>query len=361
MDQKLIDKIEKRKIEETLRSLSCFSDKIDFYSNDYLSASKIPTDNISNIFGSTGSRLISGNSIEAENCETFLADFFNAASALVFNSGYDANVGFFSAIPQRGDTVIYDEHIHASVRDGISLSKADSFSFSHNSVDDLKKKILKSKGTVYVAIEGLYSMDGDIAPLKEIVSVSKEFGAYLIIDEAHSAGVFGESGKGLLNELDLEIDIFARLITFGKAFGAHGGCILGSKILKEYLLNFARSFIFTTALPPKEYFRIENIVGSKSLNEERKLLVQNVKLFRETCQGINLISDERSPIQMLRIGSIEETKRIAEIVLKKGFDVKAIFSPTVKKGSESIRICIHSHNTEKEIRELVVVISDSLL
>jgi 8-amino-7-oxononanoate synthase len=331
------------------RSLSLFQGLVDFYSNDYLGLSTVlfPERKIQK-YGSTGSRLLSGNSIEGEDCELFLSRFFQSESALVFNSGYDANVGFFSSIPQKGDTVIYDSLIHASVRDGIRLSYADSFSFRHNDTADLEQKIKRGKGTIFVAIESLYSMDGDLAPTQEIVKICKENNALLIVDEAHAIGVLGEEGKGLTKN----DEVFARLITFGKAFGAHGAAILCSKIVKDFLINFARSFIYTTALPPESYLRIKEVVGCKEQVTLRSKLHDNITLFRNTLYK-ELISDSSSPIQIVSCPGIENAKRLSLKIQEERFAVKPILSPTVSLGSERIRICLHSFNTEEQINALV--------
>jgi 8-amino-7-oxononanoate synthase len=350
MDQKLIDKLILRKSEGTLRSLSCFEGFIDFYSNDYLGLAKDSAEvSISNHSGGTGSRLISGNSKEAENCESIVAHFFNAEAALVYNSGYDANVGLFSALLQRGDTILYDADIHASVRDGIRLSLATAYSFTHNSLVDLRLKLEKAKGTIYIAVESLYSMNGDVAPLKEITEIAKEFNAYLIVDEAHSGGVFGTSGRGLVEELKLENDVFARLITFGKAYGYHGAAVLGSQQLKEFLINFSRSFIYTTALPPEAYNQIQARVTKNSIREYQNRLASNIALFRAETIQLSIQSDVKSPIQMFRIGSIEKTKKLAQELQNAKMAVKPIYSPTIKRGEESIRICIHASNSTDEI------------
>jgi 8-amino-7-oxononanoate synthase len=359
MDQKLIDKLSKRNQEGTKRSLSFFEDGIDFYSNDYLGLARqsiLP--NIKNYFGSTGSRLISGNSKEAINCEEYLANFFQVEKALVFNSGYDANLGFFGAVPQRGDTIIYDEHIHASVRDGIRLSFADSFSFEHNSISDLERKIRRSKGTVYVAIESLYSMGGDFSPLKEIAKICSEKNAYLVVDEAHACGVFGEEGRGLVEKLNLVDQIFARIVTFGKAYGFHGACVLGQTKLIEFLVNYARSFIYTTALPPKDYNQIKENVEFTKDEDLRRHLQDNIYDFVNQLKIKGLISERISPIQMIQIGSVEKCKSVAENLFKNGIKVKPIYSPTVGVGNESIRICIHSFNTKEEIENLCSILNN---
>lgn len=352
MDSKLTDKLNKRKIEGTLRSLSFFDGMIDFCSNDYLGLSKIETSNISNNHGSTGSRLISGNSIEAENCESFLSSFFNVDASLVFNSGYDANIGFFSTVPQRGDVILYDEKIHASVRDGIRLSFAKSFSFEHNSIEDLASKLRQINGVVYIAIESLYSMDGDLAPIEEIAELAEKFGTYLIVDEAHACGIMGQNGKGIVDHLSLNSRVFARVITFGKAYGSHGAAILGSLKLKEFLINFARSFIYTTALSPNSYARIIQMVERRESEVEQKKLQENILLFRSLMDVNSIYSNEISPIQMIRIGDVLKTKNLALVLQQNLFAVKAIYSPTVKRGEEGIRICIHSFNTNEEIRSL---------
>lgn len=351
MDQKLLNKIAKRRQEGTLRSLSSFNDYIDFFSNDYLGLSRVEIPMDENRFGATGSRLISGTSSEVLQAEESLAQFFKVEAGLIFNSGYDANIGFFSAVPQRGDLILYDEFIHASVRDGMRLSFATSNSFRHNDLLDLEAQLKKSKSTVYVAVESVYSMDGDIAPLKEIVCLCERYSAYLIVDEAHSAGVFGKEGRGLADELDIVDNIFARLITFGKAFGSHGAMILCTSELKEYLYNFSRSFIYTTALPPSSYVRMEFIAEYSGVPSRIIQLQENIAFFRNTLKNLKLVSDERSPIQIIE-GEIESIKTLEAKLLKRNIAVKAIYSPSVPIGKERLRICIHSFNTKEEIKFL---------
>jgi 8-amino-7-oxononanoate synthase len=352
MDQKLRNKIAKRKEEGTLRSLSSFNDHVDFFSNDYLGLSRVEIPMEETFFGGTGARLISGTKQSTLTAEQELAAFFGAENSIMFNSGYDANLGFFSAVPQRGDTIVYDELIHASVRDGIRLGFASSVSFRHNDVIDLEQKIKQSKGSVYVAVEALYSMDGDIALLIDITTVTRRLGAYLIVDEAHSTGVFGDKGKGLVNAMKLEEFVFARLVTFGKAYGSHGGLILGSKELIEFITNFARSFIYTTALPPAAYIRAGLIVHYPDINERRNELLENIAFFRSFFSADELHSDDKSPIQILQVGQFDKIKKSSEELLKNQIAVKPIFSPTVPSGQERLRICLHSFNSKKEIEKL---------
>ncbi len=361
MDRKLQIKLDKRIDEGTLRSLSSFDGYIDFCSNDYLGYTRIslPAEQI-NRFGSTGSRLISGTSEDALVTEEFLANFFDSKAALVYNSGYDANLGFFSSVPQKGDVVLYDEYIHASIRDGLRLSFAQSFSFKHNDLNDLKQKISNSTGTKYVVIESIYSMDGDIAPLKEIAEICSENNVYLIVDEAHACGVFGESGKGLVSYLGLENEVLARIVTFGKAYGAHGASVLCDKDLKDYLVNFSRSFIYTTALPPEAYQRIKAMVGHVGLQDRQKRLHEVIRYFRNKIQDFEINSDPQSPIQLIRIGDINTTKRVAEQFQQSKIAIKPIFSPTVPVGREGLRICLHSFNTFEEIDLLIEMLHCNL-
>ncbi len=346
--------------EGTLRSLSSFEKYIDFYSNDYLGFSKIKFENLEcQMFGSTGSRLISGSSSEAFETETFLANHFKSESALVFNSGYDANLGFFSSVPQKGDTVFYDEFIHASVRDGIRLSFAKNSSFKHNNIIDLEEKLKKVEGVKYVVVESLYSMDGDIAPLVELACLCERLNVYLIVDEAHSCGVFGSDGKGLVVKLGLEKSVFARIVTFGKAYGSHGACVLSNENLKSFLINFSRSFIYTTALPPESFSRIKFMVGHSEINQRKTDLRNVIHYFRDSIRDINCVSDRKSPIQLLKIGNIEKTISISNKLQDNQMAVKPIFSPTVPVGNEGVRICLHSFNTTSEIDLLVRILNES--
>ncbi len=336
------------------RSLSLFSDHIDFYSNDYLGLSKLSLNELPSSYGSTGSRLLSGNSIEAIETETYISDFFGSEKALIFNSGYDANVGFFSSVPQKGEYILYDEYIHASIRDGIRLSNATSFSFKHNRIDDLEKKIKNLKGTLFVVVESIYSMHGDFAPLEELFQLSEKYQIKIIIDEAHSVGISGINGKGLSFNHRTNPALFARIITFSKAYGAVGGAVLGKNKLIEFLINFSRSFIYTTALPPFLYKRIKHSIElSLNLPELNQQLLNNIKLFQNLR---NKKINNFSPIQTLVIGDLDLTIEISKVLQSKKIAVKPILPPTVKSGEERIRICMHSFNTTEEIHELNQII-----
>ncbi len=350
MDEKLHKKLEDRGSKGTLRSLSSFDGAIDFISNDYLGLSSFKVE--SDLSGSTGSRLISGNSVVVESVEASLASFYNYQSALCFNSGYDANLGIMSAIPQKGDIVLYDEYIHASVRDGVRLSHAKSYSFRHNDVEDLQRLLGKySVQTCYVVIESLYSMHGDIAPLCEIAKSVEEAKAYLIVDEAHAGGIFGDSGRGLTDEFGIDKSVFIKLITYGKAYGGHGACVLAEDQVRDYLINFCRPFIYSTALPESSYVRMES-VSNMDITSQREKLFENINYFVSKTVDMERLSDPRSPIQIIR-GEKDQLIRQVENLARVNIATKAIFNPTVPEGQECLRICLHSFNSQEEIDLLI--------
>ena len=356
IEDKIRGKLANRKETNSLRFLRTESNLIDFCSNDYLGFAKNLPVQVCKDQGATGSRLISGNSEQFERIENKIAAFHNAPAGLIFNSGYDANIGLFSCIADKGDTIIYDQNIHASIRDGIRLSNARSFSFEHNNIQALEKKLQQADGHILVAIESVYSMDGDEAPLKEIIGVSEKYKADIILDEAHTTGVTGKNGEGLAQSLNLEVKIFARVHTFGKAMGCHGAIVLGSEDLRQYLINFARSFIYTTALSKQSLNTIESAYDKlKESGDRIEKLNQNILLFQSLLSKklqSKLISSS-SPIQCILIPENETVKKVETGLQKKGLNIRAIMHPTVEKGKERIRICIHSFNSEKEIKMCV--------
>lgn len=368
---KLLDKLEGRRLSGSLRSLPTQTDLIDFSSNDYLGFSrnehlfdlvmkKLKSGQIHN--GSTGSRLLSGNFAFHETLEAELAEFFKVEGALLFNSGYDANIGFLSSVPQRGDRIFYDEFSHASIRDGIRLSHAKAFGFRHNDLDDLQQKIkaTDSEGEVYVVVESVYSMDGDQSPLRALSQLSEPLNFKLIVDEAHATGVYGLKGEGIVVEQELEADVFARIHTFGKALGCHGATIAGDRLLIQYLVNFARPFIYTTAMPIHAVLTIQFAVAMLSGTKEREILHKNIAYFKEMItqyklQDIFINSD--SPIQSAVIASPQRVKEVTGKLKEHHFDAKPILSPTVPLGQERIRFCVHSYNTYSEIQEILFLLS----
>ncbi len=357
----IINKLKQRQQDNAYRNLVDFSGKtsnnklwVDFFSNDYLGLARVEFDG-NYTQGSTGSRLISGNLSFTEQLEQKLSNFYNQQAGLIFNSGFDANLGIFSSIPQRGDTIIYDELCHASIRDGIRLSFANSFAFKHNDLTHLKQKLQQAKGNIYVAVESIYSMDGDEADLKSISDLCQQYNAFLIVDEAHSGGVYGENGKGLVTQLSLDDEIFIKLITFGKAYGSHGAIALTKQEIRQYLINFSRPFIYTTALPKHSLKRIEQAVELSTLMDNvRTNLFDLITYFKlqANAHQINLI-ESNSPIQSILISGNNNAKRLEQHLQKNGLAVKAILSPTVPKGKERIRICLHAHNMKNEVDQLM--------
>ncbi len=310
--------------------------------------------------GATGSRLISGNLNYTEDLEKTIANFHNADAGLIFNSGYDANMGLFSSLPQRGDTIITDELIHASIIDGARLSHANRYTFKHNDLESLESKLKAAKGICYVAIESVYSMDGDTPPLLQIVELTEKYNANLIIDEAHAIGLHKQ---GLIAELGLNDRIFARVVTFGKALGCHGAIVLGSNKLREYLINFARSFIYTTAAP---FHNLATVKMAYELLQQSDVgignLRYNITLFKKLIVANTeyplIYSD--SSIQCILLKSNYKAREIAAQLQNNGLDVRAILSPTVAQEAERIRICLHSYNTEAEITLLANTINQYL-
>lgn len=354
----LQQKLEERKSRGLFRDLVCTDGLIDFSSNDYLGFSQLPalrslnTGNFST--GSTGSRLISGNSQFAEATEKLVAGFHQAEAALIFNSGYDANLGLCAAIASKNDTIITDEYIHASIIDGSRLSFASRLKFKHNNINDLEKKLLHARGNKFVVIETIYSMDGDEAPLKAMVALCKKHGALLIADEAHATGIYGEKGAGLVCHFQLEKEVFARVVTFGKAIGLHGAAVLGSSALRDFLINHARSFIYSTALPPASYLQIQK--AYQLLPDANRVgLRRLINYFRSAALKFNRISfmESQSPIQGIIAGDNITVSALSETLFAKGFFVKAIRSPTVPAGTERLRICLHTFNTTAQIDELL--------
>ncbi|SFB00023.1 8-amino-7-oxononanoate synthase [Flavobacterium swingsii] len=371
----LLAKLEQRKQNNALRSLSLRNNLIDFSSNDYLGFSKSESifdkihqfllDRNIKINGATGSRLLSGNHHLYQETEDLIAKFHQSETALIFNSGYDANVGFFSAVPQRNDVILYDELCHASIRDGIQLSNAKSYKFNHNDFENLEKLILKCQTElveVYIVTESVFSMDGDCPNLEELALLSEKNHCNLVIDEAHALGVFGEKGQGLVQELQLQNKVFARIMTFGKGLGCHGAAILGSQNLKEYLVNFARSFIYTTGLSPHSVATI--LVAYNQLKNDTiqiDKLRENIIHFNQEKQILGLkpmFVRSKSSIQSAIIPGNQNVKNIAKQIQEKGFDVKAILSPTVPEGQERLRICLHSYNSKEEISEVLRLLSN---
>ncbi|GGI56484.1 aminotransferase class I/II-fold pyridoxal phosphate-dependent enzyme [Winogradskyella haliclonae] len=366
LPKKLHKKLEERKANNAFRLLGIPSDMVDFSSNDYLGFSKsksifentkafLDSTNF-NVNGATGSRLLSGNHKLYEKLEDTLCNFHNSETALVYNSGYDANLGFFSAVPQRGDIICYDEYSHASIRDGIQLSNAKAYKFKHNDLEDLNmmlKRVQHDSSDLYIVTESVFSMDGDSPNMEALLELSKKHDAHLVVDEAHAVGVFHQ---GLVN-----IPVFARIITFGKALGCHGAAILGSQDLKNYLVNFSRALIYTTALPPHSVATITMSYKELQTNTEaQEKLQSNIEFFQSELKRLRLQSKfvaSHSAIHCCIISGNESVKNIAHQLQNKRFDVKPILSPTVPSGKERLRFCLHSYNSEQDITQVLELLA----
>jgi 8-amino-7-oxononanoate synthase len=367
VEQHLADKLKQRETAGNLRLLRSDRAAVDFFSNDYLGFAS--TGLLASLMhpmqqsgtGSTGSRLLSGNSREAEELERTIAAFHNAEAALLFNSGYDANLGLLSAIADRHTTLIYDELCHASIIDGVRLSLCGGkYKFAHNDINALEALLKKGKdGPVIVIVESVYSMDGDIAPLKELVALCEKNNAQLIVDEAHATGVVGTKGEGAVCALGLQDRVFARVHTFGKALGCHGAAVVGSSVLKQYLVNFARSFIYTTALPGHSLHAVHcayQHMASHSFSN--KDLHELIAYFKAQVKGMPGWTESHSPIQAYVVGDSERCRKLAAQLQHAGLQVNPILHPTVAAGGERLRVCLHSYNTKEHVDKLVSILKN---
>jgi len=359
-------KLRERKEQHAFRRLRLPDGKIDLCSNDYLG---IATGGLIEQalaagggpgatrpdarHGSGGSRLLAGNYPLIEETEHALAAFHAAETGLIFNSGYDANLGLLSCLPQRGDTILYDHLSHASIRDGMRLSFARSFSFGHNDLADLEKRLATAEGNKFVVTESVFSMDGDQAPLAEMAATCQRYGAHLIVDEAHATGVVGEKGEGLVQVLGLESACLARVHTFGKAVGCHGAIVLGSSRLRDYLVNFCRSFIYTTALPASAVQAIRTAYALfPVMHKEREHLRMLIDRWQTAILRFERL-ESITPIQGVVVPGNEAVKALAERLQAEGLDIRPILYPTVPKGEERLRIVLHAFNTMEEMERLI--------
>ncbi|KAE8990810.1 hypothetical protein PR003_g21678 [Phytophthora rubi] len=396
MDEKLDRALARRRHVGTLRTLQVPDEgaaaAVDFYSNDYLGfARSQPLQQLvktrqadlqsphAHMLGATGSRLISGNSRLFMDVEKDLAAFYNSDAALLFNSGYAANMGVMSCLPQSDDVILYDELVHNSCHEGIRLSRAyangRALAFRHNDLDDLEHKLRQylspssehdaSETCVYVVVESLYSMDGDFAPLETMAALCERVGAFLIVDEAHSTGVYGPQGSGVVRELGLEIKyknaLACRVHTFGKAMGCHGAVVCGSQVLIDYLVNYARSFIYTTAFPFDQLVSVacvHEFSASPAADTLRDHVIKLVQYFKEKVNSNPSIPRDAllasdSPIQGVVFEGNHRVLMASQQMNSMGIRVIPIRSPTVPKGAERFRIVIHADNTCDEVDLLV--------
>ena len=359
MKEEFLDrKLQERSAAGAQRVLRVAEGQADYYSNDYLGISKnglieASLRHTSLAHGSTGSRLLAGNYPLIEGTEKEIAAFHEAEAALIFNSGYDANFGLLACVAVKGDLILYDKLSHASIRDGIRQSFADSYSFSHNDPGDLEKKLKTKKGNCFVVTESVFSMDGDMAPLAEISALCRQYNAHLIVDEAHATGIIGKRGEGLAEDLALHDQCFARIHTFGKALGCHGAVILGSESLRNYLINFCRPFIYSTAIPPVSVAAIKaSYKIFPGMDKERKEIHHLISLFKH-----DGFKKSFTPIQCFIVPGNDNVKRVAKQLLDNNLDARPILYPTVPLGEERLRIALHSYNTIEETEKLISILT----
>lgn len=344
----------------------------DFCSNDYLAlaagdalrraafdalARGVPV-------GSGGSRLLRGNHEEHEALELEASRFFGSEAALYFSTGFAANSALLSTLPQRGDLVVHDALIHASSREGLQLSRADSTAAIHNEPAAFETSIRSwrgsgGRGRAWIAVESLYSMDGDLAPLDELADVAGRTGAMLIIDEAHATGVFGPDGRGLAAKFEGRENVVT-VRTCGKALGCEGALVCGAKVIRDFLINRGRGFIFSTAPSPLMAAIVRAAVRSLvEQPERRERLHRLIGLAKELLVPTGAT---RTPSQILPVvlGGEAETMQLASRLQQDGFDVRGIRPPTVPAGTSRLRISITLNSDEDAIRDLADALGRAL-
>ncbi len=348
------------------------NDLVDFASNDYIGFSdseiifkdtqEYLNENKYIEAAATGSQFLSGNQKVNQETEAFIANFHQTQTALLFNSGCDAHIGFFSVVPQKGDLILYDELCDESICDGIQLSNAKAYKFNHNDCEDVEKLILGNPNTIiYIVTESVFSTDGDCPNLEELVQISDKHHCYLVVDESHALGIFGLKGQGFVQMLGLQDAIFARILTFENALGCPGAAILGSVNLRDCLVNFEQNFKGITG--PSLGFFAHILIGYQQLKKDSAVVLklrENIIHFNQEKNLLGLkplFVHSKSAIQSAIIPGNENVTSIAQKLQKKGFDVKAILSPTVPEGQERLRFSLHSYNSEEEISELLQLLS----
>ena len=304
-------------------------------------------------------RLLCANTTSYDKLENFLSDKFSKEACLLFNSGYHANVGIYSALAKKGDVVFCDKLNHASIIDGIHLGGADLIPFKHANYDDLESKLnryAKKYENIIISSEALFSMDGDFCDIKKLVELKEKFGAILIIDEAHSFGVYGE-GLGYCAQEKMLDKIDLIMATFGKAVGSYGAFCVGNKILIEYLTNFARSFIFSTVFPQISaefaYFVLKNYIFSSNVLQDKLLNLKNY--VHKNLSELNILGS--SYIVPIVLGENEKALNVSKLLYDNGFYSLAIRYPTVAKNSARLRISLNSSIEQADLNPLFEVLS----
>lgn len=344
----------------------------DFSSNDYLGLASSPrlrqamTEALARgvPLGSGGSRLLRGNHAEHESLEHEAAAFFGSEAALFFSSGYAANAALLSTLPQRGDLIVADALIHASSHEGMRLGRAESRIAAHNDVDAFESAIADwrrdgGRGTVWIAVESLYSMEGDLAPLEDFAALADRHDAMLVIDEAHATGVFGPDGRGLAAHLDGRGNVIT-MRTCGKAMGCEGALVCGSAIACDFLINRGRAFIFSTAPSPLMAAGVRAALQLLQSEPERRPRLKALVTHAETMLAPLGAVATGSQILPLILGEDERTMTVAARLQEAGFDVRGIRPPTVPSGTSRLRISLTLNVDEDAVTALAEAVKGAL-
>ncbi|MEG3149165.1 8-amino-7-oxononanoate synthase [Sphingomonas sp. ZT3P38] len=345
---------------------------IDVASNDYLAlaaaprlAAAVATAAARGVpVGSGGSRLLRGNHAEHEALEAEAALFFGAEAALFFSSGYAANATLFATLPQRGDLIVHDALIHASAHEGMRLGRAERLSVAHNDADAFANAIAQWRqqggaGRAWIAVESLYSMDGDQAPLDALADIADRHDAMLLIDEAHATGVFGEAGRGLAQQLDGRENVVT-LRTCGKAMGCEGALVCAPATLRDFLVNRGRGFIFSTAPSPLMASAVRESLRILADEPDRRATLWTLIAAAERALARCGVAPTGSQILPLVLGDDALTMRVAAAVQAAGFDVRGIRPPTVPQGTSRLRISLTLNLTLGDVDALADAIVDAL-
>jgi 8-amino-7-oxononanoate synthase len=359
----IANKLAEKKDGGLLRSLS-LPDGVDFSNNNYLGLAshfeiaKFASDAYYKYGASSkGSRLLGGNHEIFEETEKWLAKWKGTEAALIFNSGYVANLGVISALCDPKTHLFCDRLIHASILDGYTMSGGKLHRFKHNNPGDLEKYLQKAGEGDFkiIATEAVYSMDGDVAPLKEYAELAEKYGALLYVDEAHSDGILGPGGKGLIAELGIEAKVHLSLTTFGKAYGTMGACIFGSKLLVDYIINNAHSFIYSTAISPGAVATMQKAVEVASRERFRRESVLKMSaFFREKIMeaGFDCLQSKTQIVPIV-LGTIDKTLKCRDFLAKSGLHVACIRPPTVQNGTARLRVNITAEHKEHDVEKLI--------
>lgn len=344
----------------------------DFSSNDYLGLAQHPrlraavADGLARgvAIGSGGSRLLRGNAPEHEALEAEAARFFGCETALFFSTGYAANTTLFATLPQRGDLIVHDALVHASAHEGMRLSRAGCAAFAHNDAVAADDRIRQWRqdggtGTPWIAVESLYSMDGDRAPLEDLIAVADRHEGVLVVDEAHATGVFGRGGRGLADALEGRPNVVT-LRTLGKALGCEGALLCGPAVVRDFLVNRGRGFIFSTAPSPLMALAARESLRILSDTAELRTRLRSLVAAATRLLAPLGVTPTGSQILPLVLGEDARAMQVAAAIQAAGFDVRGIRPPTVAAGTARLRISLTLNVSETDVFDLAAALEEAL-